>query len=108
MLTTRREMGWINSVRYGGPEDVPIVRMNLEDVAEYDLDDGGRAWVHSEHGAAAVTVVADPNIRRGVVSMTHGHRGSGPGSLISRHKDVDPLTTMPRASGLPVTVTRSD
>jgi hypothetical protein len=36
--------------------------------------------------------------------MTHGRRGASPGSLVSRLVDVDPLTAMPRASALPVTV----
>jgi anaerobic selenocysteine-containing dehydrogenase len=108
VLTTRREVGWINSVRYHGLDYLSVVRMNPEDVARFDLDDGGRAWVRSDHGAVEATVVADRNIRRGVVSMTHGHRGSSPGSLISRRADVDPLTTMPRASALPVTVSRSE
>jgi anaerobic selenocysteine-containing dehydrogenase len=107
MLTTRRETGWINSVRYQGLGAVPVVRMNPGDLARFDLDDGGRAWVRSEHGSVEATVLADGNIRPGVVSMTHGHRGSSPGSLISRRVDVDPLTTMPRASALPVTVSRS-
>jgi anaerobic selenocysteine-containing dehydrogenase len=107
MLTTRREVGWINSVRYQGLEDLPVARMNPEDVTRFELCDGGRARVGSEHGSVEVSIVADPNVRRGVLSMTHGHRGSSPGSLISRGVDVDALTAMPRASGLPVTVRQS-
>ena len=37
--------------------------------------------------------------------MTHGRRDASPGSLTSATVDVDPLTAMPLASGLPVTLT---
>jgi anaerobic selenocysteine-containing dehydrogenase len=104
VLTTRREMGWINSHRYGGPGTEPIVRMHPGDLADAGLPDGTRACVRSAHGSVEVTVAADERVRRGVVSMTHGRRGASPGSLVSRLVDVDPLTAMPRASALPVTV----
>jgi hypothetical protein len=51
---------------------------------------------------------ADANVRPGVVAMTHGHAASSPGRLTSAHADVDPLTTMPRAGGLPVTLEPAD
>jgi anaerobic selenocysteine-containing dehydrogenase len=105
LLTTRRELGWINSSRYGGPGTEPIVRMHPGDLAAAGLGDGDRACVRSAHGSVEVGVAADERVRRGVVSMTHGRRGASPGSLISRLVDVDPLTAMPRASALPVTVT---
>jgi hypothetical protein len=43
-------------------------------------------------------------VRAGVVSMTHGHPAANPGDLTSDTTDVDPLTAMPRASGLEVRV----
>jgi len=74
-----------------------------------DLDAAGvhadeRCVLASAHGSVEVIVVADERVRRGVVSMTHG-RDVSPGSLTSRIVGVDPLTAMPRASGLAVTVT---
>jgi hypothetical protein len=39
------------------------------------------------------------------VTLTHGHEGQSPGRLTSSRVGVDPLTTMPHASGLPVTIT---
>jgi hypothetical protein len=36
--------------------------------------------------------------------VTHGHPGSLTGTLTSSRVDVDPLTAMPRASGVPVRV----
>jgi len=36
--------------------------------------------------------------------VTHGHPGSLTGTLTSFSEGVDPLTAMPRASGLPVRI----
>ncbi len=58
------------------------------------------------HGRVATEAVADPTVRDGVVSMTHGHRAANPGDLTSGDIDVDDLTAMPRVSGLEVAVTR--
>ncbi len=98
-------MGWINSSRYGGAGDEPVVRMHPDDLATAGLHDGALACVRSAHGSVEASAAADERVRPGVVSMTHGRRGASPGSLISRLVDVDPLTAMPRASALPVTVT---
>jgi hypothetical protein len=46
-------------------------------------------------------------VRAGVVSVTHGRLAASPGSLTSSHVDVDLVTTMPRASGVPVTIGRA-
>ena len=51
-----------------------------------------------------VTVVVDERMRTGVVSLVHGRRGHSPGNLTSARTDVDPLTTMPRTSGVPVRI----
>ena len=64
--------------------------------------------VTSEHGALVVTVAVDGASARGVVSMVHGRRGPAPGALLSALVDVDPLTTMPHASGVPVRIEAQD
>ena len=104
LLTPRREMGWSNSVPYGrSARDEPVVRMHPADLAEIGVSSGARCSITSAHGTVEVDVIADGGIRRGVVSMTHG-RDARPGVLISRLVDVDPLTAMPLASGVPVQV----
>jgi hypothetical protein len=40
--------------------------------------------------------------------MTHGHLGTNPGDLTSGAASIDPLTAMPRASGVAVEVTRPE
>ena len=58
----------------------------------------------TDHGSLVATAGIDETLRPGVVSVTHGHPGSLTGTLTSSRVDVDPLTAMPRASGVPVRV----
>ena len=60
--------------------------------------------MRSEHGSLRAALAVDPGVRPGVVSVTHGHDGASPGRLTSRLDDVDPLTAMPHASGVPVSL----
>jgi anaerobic selenocysteine-containing dehydrogenase len=105
VLAPRREMAWSNSVRYG-EGDAPLVRLHPVDAAAAGVVDGDLAAVRSEHGVLEASVVVDPAVRPGVVSITHGHRSASPGRLTSSREGVDPLTAMPRASGVPVSVAR--
>ena len=65
---------------------------------------GAPAHLTSAHGSVTATVSLDANVRPGVVSVTHSATGPGPGRLTSTRDGVDPLTAMPHASGLSVTV----
>ncbi|MCU1397884.1 MAG: putative dehydrogenase [Acidimicrobiales bacterium] len=103
-LTPRREMAWSNSVRFAGTGSDPEVRVHPADGGALGLVDGGSSTVISDHGEVDAITVFDENIRRGVASLTHGRGAQTAGRLTSSHIDVDPLTTMPLASGLPVTV----
>jgi formate dehydrogenase len=91
-------------VRYGADDDRARLRIHPLDAREAGVVDGDTATVVSEHGAVDVTVVVDERMRTGVVSLVHGRRGQSPGSLSSARIDVDPLTTMPRTSGVPVRI----
>jgi anaerobic selenocysteine-containing dehydrogenase len=105
VMTPRREMGWSNSVRFAKQGDGPILRLHVDDARSAGVADGHQVEVASDHGTITATVAIDENIRAGVVSLTHGHEGQSPGRLTSSRVGVDPLTTMPHASGLPVTIT---
>jgi anaerobic selenocysteine-containing dehydrogenase len=104
LLAPGRDMAWSNSVRYGIDDEHPRLRVHPSDAADAGVGDGDAAVVVSEHGAVDVIVVVDDRMRTGVVSLVHGRRGHSPGNLTSRSADVDPLTTMPRASAVPVRV----
>jgi len=104
-LVPRREMAWSNSVRYAGTGREPELRLHPDDARCHDLADGGRAVVTSAHGAVAVAVAVDDGVRAGTASLTHGRADASAGALTSLVHDVDALTGMPLASGVPVTVT---
>lgn len=104
VLIPRRENAWSNSVRVAGPGDEPVAHMHPDDASASGVGDGSWAAISSHHGSMVATVRLDPTLRPGVVSVTHGHPGASPGLVVSGRVDVDPLTAMPRASGLPVTV----
>jgi anaerobic selenocysteine-containing dehydrogenase len=102
LLSPGRDMAWSNSVRYGPDEHEARLRLHPDDAAAVGVADGDRVSVASEHGVLEVPVVVDRRMRVGAVSLVHGHRGRSPGSLVSTCDDVDPITTMPRTSGVPV------
>jgi anaerobic selenocysteine-containing dehydrogenase len=104
VLSPGRDMAWSNSARYGADDTHARLRLHPSDATHAGVIDGDAAVVVSEHGAVDVTVVVDERMRAGVVSLVHGRRGHSPGRLTSCLADVDPLTTMPRTSALPVRV----
>jgi predicted molibdopterin-dependent oxidoreductase YjgC len=104
LLSPGRDMAWSNSVRYGPDELVARLRLHPDDAAAARVRDGDAATVVGEHGAVDVTVGVDERIRAGVVTLVHGRRGHSPGQLTSSRADVDALTTMPRASAVPVRI----
>ena len=105
LLVNRREVAWSNSITYAGRGDEPALRLHPDDASARGVVAPGRVTVTSAHGTIEVTVALDERIRQGTASLTHGRGDSPAGRLTSAVVDVDPLTAMPLASGLPVTVT---
>ena len=105
VLVPRREMGWSNSVRYGGVDGEVLARISPVDAATAGVSDRDRVVLTSTNGEIAATVAVDDRAMPGVVSFTHGRRHQSPGALVSSADEVDLLTAMPRASGVPVTLT---
>jgi len=101
-LTPRREMGWSNSIRYGGTDAVPEVRAHPDDLAAAGIRPTDRARLVSRHGSIVASTRADPTVKRGCVSVTHGRAAANASVLIGAREDVDPLSTMPWMSGIPV------
>lgn len=106
VLVPRRESAWSNSVLVAGDGDEPVVLVHPTEAASRGLDDGAWVALTTDHGSMVATVGIDDRIRPGVVSITHGHPGALTGDLTSMTIGVDPLTAMPRASGLPVRLDR--
>lgn len=113
VMTPRRQMAWSNAVRYGreagadrgaGEDGATNVRIHPIDATTHGLADRDVAVLTSAHGELRAVVRVDAGVRAGVVSVTHGRAGASPGRLTSSSVDVDPLTAMPLASGLAVTI----
>ena len=104
LLVNRREVAWSNSITYAGRGDEPALRLHPADAAARGMTAPGRVTVTSAHGSIEVSAALDERLRPGTVSLTHGRGDSPAGRLTSATADVDPLTAMPLASGLPVTV----
>ena len=104
VLIPRRESAWSNSVRFAGTGDEPVVALHPDDAVRLEIVTGDWVAVTSAHGSLVATVGLDETMRPGVVSVTHGHPGSITGTITSSRDGVDPLTAMPRASGLPVRI----
>jgi anaerobic selenocysteine-containing dehydrogenase len=90
--------------------------MNPTDLAALDLTPGDAVEIRSAYDAVVGIVETDADLRRGVVSMSHGF-GGNPGEvedprvdgantnrLLRTDVDYDPITGMPRMGALPVSV----
>jgi anaerobic selenocysteine-containing dehydrogenase len=108
VLAPRREMAWSNSVAYGSVATGPVVHLNPAALRASDETDTDVVALSTSHGRITAAFVADPTVRDGVVSMSHGHADANPGDLTSGDVTVDRLTAMPRVAGLEVDVTRFD
>ena len=97
-------MAWSNSVAYGAGATEPAVRMNPEPMHAFDESGPDIVTISTEYGTITASLVADPTVRDGVVSLSHGHANANPGNLTSGYVAVDPLTAMPRVAGLEVHV----
>ena len=69
------------------------------------MADHDQITLTSGHGSIVTTVAIDEHLAAGVVSFTHGRADHSPGALTSSTEDIDPLTAIARASGIPLTVT---
>jgi anaerobic selenocysteine-containing dehydrogenase len=109
LLVNGRQLTRTNSTRYVSADisrDWPHVHVNPQDAADRGLCDGNRVQVASEFGELSAEVRIDSHLRRGVISMTHGWHEANVCHLTSATQGVDPLTTQPQMTALPVSLTR--
>jgi anaerobic selenocysteine-containing dehydrogenase len=105
VLVPRRQMGRLNSqLEFLG--EAAEVLIHPDDAAAAGLCDDERLVVRSEHGELTGVAKLDPSIRRGAVSVPHGHTGANVNLLTSKD-DIDVLTGMTRYSGIPVSLHRA-
>ena len=103
VLTPRRQVRSMNSTAYGSPDPVEVV-MNPHDAVERGVSDGQVVRVSSAHGTVTGRAHVTDRTGRGAVSLTHGRADLHASRLTSASVDVDPLTGMPRMSGVAVSV----
>jgi anaerobic selenocysteine-containing dehydrogenase len=109
VLVPRRRMRANNSVADPiDPDREALVLLHPLDGAIAGVVDGGTVALTSRHGRVESTVRFDTGLRRGVVSMSHGDRIRSSGALVSARDEIDDLTGMPRASGIPIKVEAVD
>lgn len=107
VLIPRRQVRTVNATIYGRPDGVAVV-VNPLDAADAGLTDSGHAAtisVSTSAGSVEGEMALDPGIARGTVALTHGRTELLVSTLISPVDAVDPLTGMPQASGVPVSLT---
>ncbi len=73
------------------------------DAANAGVQDGQPVTVSTARGEVVGTARVDARVRRGVVSVPHGHEHANV-NLLTSIGAVDPLTGMARYSGIPVSV----
>jgi anaerobic selenocysteine-containing dehydrogenase len=81
----------------------PTLLVSLEDADRLGLEDGTEVTVSTPSGRTRAVVERTENIRPGVVSLPHSWRSPDVNALTTT-EDLDPLTGMPRFSGIPVEV----
>ena len=101
VLVNRREVRQTNSMLRDG-QPGPALLVHPDDCARLGLAEGQTVRIASDHGSTDAPVGVTAAIRPGVVSLPHGWGAPGVNRLTSATADVEPLTGMPRLSGVPV------
>ncbi|MBI3184395.1 MAG: molybdopterin-dependent oxidoreductase [Myxococcales bacterium] len=107
VLQNRRQPGHTNSlfVDPEGPRrDQPLVHIHPADAAEAGIRGGEVVRVASPHGSLLGVALVDEDIRRGAVSIPHGHAGTNVQQLTSPREGIDPLTGMVLHVGVPLSL----
>jgi anaerobic selenocysteine-containing dehydrogenase len=102
VLVPRRQIRRLNS-QLGFLDEVAEIIVHPDDAAAAGVTDRRSVIVRSEHGELTGTAKLDASIRRGAVSVPHGHAGANVNLLTSKD-DIDLVTGMTRYSGIPVSL----
>ncbi|MGX9791199.1 molybdopterin-containing oxidoreductase family protein [Mycobacterium sp. MMS18-G62] len=102
VLIPRRQMGRLNSqLEYLG--EAAEIMLHPDDATAAGVADGQPLVVRTELGELTGIAKVDPSVRRGAVSVPHGHEGANVNRLTSKD-DIDLVTGMTRYSGVPVSL----
>jgi anaerobic selenocysteine-containing dehydrogenase len=102
VLVPRRQERRLNSqLAFLG--ELPEVVVHPDDAAAAGVVDDQPLTVRSAHGQLTGIARVDPSVRRGAVSVPHGHAGANVNLLTSKD-DIDPASGMTRYSGVAVSL----
>lgn len=79
------------------------VLIHPDDGADAGVEDGTQVIVRSANGELTGVTKTDDSIRRGAVSISHGHHGAN-GNRLTSKDDIDVVTGMVRYSGITVSL----
>jgi anaerobic selenocysteine-containing dehydrogenase len=102
VFTPRRQVRKLNS-QLGYLGEPAAVLVHPDDAAAAGVVDGAAVVVRSERGEITGVARVDGSIRRGAVSVPHGHEGANVNRLTDKD-DIDRTTGMAHYSGVPVTL----
>jgi len=102
VLIPRRQPRHLNSQLDFLGETVEVV-VHPDDAAAAGVADGHAITVRSARGEIVGTARVDPSVRRGVVSIPHGHERANV-NVLTDETVIDEPTGMVRYSGIPVTI----
>ncbi len=102
VLIPRRQARKLNAALDFLGEAAEVV-IHPDDAGAAGVVDGEPVVVRTDRGELTGTAKVDPSIRRGVVSVPHGHHGANV-NLLTDKDVIDPVTGMVRYSGIAVTL----
>lgn len=102
VMVPRRQKRQLNS-QFGYLGEPPLILVHPDDAAAAGVADGEPLIVRSATGQVTGIAKADPAMRRGAVSIPHGHQGANVNRLTDKD-DIDVVTGMVHYSGIPVTI----
>ncbi|HKP43148.1 molybdopterin-containing oxidoreductase family protein [Mycobacterium sp.] len=102
VLVPRRQMRRLNS-QLEFLDEVAEILVHPDDAAAAGVTNAQSLIVRSDHGELTGVAKVDASIRRGAVSVPHGHEGANVNLLTSKD-DIDLATGMTRYSGVPVSL----
>jgi anaerobic selenocysteine-containing dehydrogenase len=104
VLVPRRQRSQLNS-QLGYLREPSEVLMHPDDAAAAGISDAMAVIVHSKSGELAGIARVDASIRRGAVSIPHGHPNAANVNRLTSKDELDLVTGMAHYSGVPVSVT---
>jgi anaerobic selenocysteine-containing dehydrogenase len=106
VLVPRRQARHLNS-QFDYLGERAEVLLHPDDARAAGIGDGQEVVVRSAHGELAGVANIDPSVRKGAVSIPHGHQVANVNRLTGKN-EIDLVTGMARYSGVPVTLEPRD